>query len=642
MRKRKQHNIMDSEKSSITYKSESENNSENNSEKNSSETHNGETNRENTQKGVNEYQITVSGPQNFIHWIQNHEDKIVEYLNGLYQHFIRPNGENEIENETEKIQLDVYAQMESVVRSTLNNHTIQQLQAQAQEQADLNEKKAILDLHLYYKSDMERLSNDIHSIKEQSHNDIQQLQLQFQNEKRALEEENHSKELLIENLRAENEIQLSQEKLRNLQITTEETNKIAAQYQAQIGAYLDRYQTSQPAVKGNEAENNYENTLNVLFPTCEVRRVSSEAHACDIEMFLDNQKSTENNTLNENNNSINTANNNNVAASNAASSADSILFEIKNYKNNVPKHQVDKFHNDLLRKQKHGIMISVESGIASKKSFQFDFLSASAAIAAGGNGANRSNEKVTVNGVTEGGNEVNKVKVNRQFIALYLPKHQHNQDSLVIAVNLITFLSEWIACNEKLETERMQKEAKEKMLLEGDNDEENGENAEKETLTKFNSTEMDAIKKQVEAITKSYQCAREALENAKKILDEQQLGLLKTLLGFPDNQNSNPEILPTVRTNAQHITQPINQLIANTELTPAQKQILNIMAKDYPKPVKNWSTVGRELLSSERQTLWGVVKNVMAEIGGPNLSTESRIKLIQGKAMRLRAWQNVK
>ena len=77
-----------------------------------------------------------------------------------------------------------------------------------------------------------------------------------------------------------------------------------------------------------------------------------------------------------------------------------ILLEIKSYSRSVPQKEVDKFIRDLSTQQCHGLMISVSSGIT-----------------------HRGNMTVEM--------------VDGQWVALYLPNHKRNEESLRMAIDLI-------------------------------------------------------------------------------------------------------------------------------------------------------------------------------------------------------------
>ena len=78
----------------------------------------------------------------------------------------------------------------------------------------------------------------------------------------------------------------------------------------------------------------------------------------------------------------------------------SILMEIKSYSRSVPQKEVDKFVRDLSTQQCHGVMISVTSGITHKGNMTIEM-------------------------------------VDGQWVALYLPNHKRNEESLRMAIELI-------------------------------------------------------------------------------------------------------------------------------------------------------------------------------------------------------------
>ena len=77
-----------------------------------------------------------------------------------------------------------------------------------------------------------------------------------------------------------------------------------------------------------------------------------------------------------------------------------ILLEIKAYTRNVPHREVNKFERDLSTQQCHGILVSATSGIT-----------------------HRANMTVQL--------------VDNQWVAVFLPHHKRNEDSLRVAIDLI-------------------------------------------------------------------------------------------------------------------------------------------------------------------------------------------------------------
>jgi len=102
--------------------------------------------------------------------------------------------------------------------------------------------------------------------------------------------------------------------------------------------YIGRQENSNQ--KGRMSENELKLTLDDIFPTAVVEKISGEAHTCDIIIKREGK--------------------------------DDILVENKNYKTKVPITEVNKFISDIQNKEKHGIFISQYSSIANKDNFQID------------------------------------------------------------------------------------------------------------------------------------------------------------------------------------------------------------------------------------------------------------------------------
>jgi hypothetical protein len=107
---------------------------------------------------------------------------------------------------------------------------------------------------------------------------------------------------------------------------------------SKFNEYIGRQENSNQ--KGRMSENELKATLDELFPTAIVDKISGEAHTCDIIIKRDEK--------------------------------DDILIENKNYKTKVPVTEVNKFISDTENKEKHGIFISQYSPIANKDNFQID------------------------------------------------------------------------------------------------------------------------------------------------------------------------------------------------------------------------------------------------------------------------------
>lgn len=92
--------------------------------------------------------------------------------------------------------------------------------------------------------------------------------------------------------------------------------------------------------KGKESENKLGITLNQAYPNDVIKDKSNESKACDY--LLERQGKPD------------------------------ILFENKDYQTNVPNEELRKFIRDIEHQNKHGIMLSQNSGIQNKHNFQID------------------------------------------------------------------------------------------------------------------------------------------------------------------------------------------------------------------------------------------------------------------------------
>lgn len=93
-----------------------------------------------------------------------------------------------------------------------------------------------------------------------------------------------------------------------------------------------------------------------------------------------------------------------------------ILLEIKAYTRNVPLREVSKFERDLSTQQCHGVLVSATSGIT-----------------------HRANMTVQL--------------VDNQWVAIYLPHHKRNEESLRVAIDLI-HNGPWTKKNDTTDTDK--------------------------------------------------------------------------------------------------------------------------------------------------------------------------------------------
>ena len=110
------------------------------------------------------------------------------------------------------------------------------------------------------------------------------------------------------------------------------------QNNVELRNFLDKQNNS--TLKGKVSEEKLEHCLNQTFPCGSVVDKSGEPKSCDYLL---------------------------ERADNSA-----ILFENKDYANNVPNEEVKKFIRDIEYQKKDGIMLSQHSGIANKENYQID------------------------------------------------------------------------------------------------------------------------------------------------------------------------------------------------------------------------------------------------------------------------------
>ena len=105
-----------------------------------------------------------------------------------------------------------------------------------------------------------------------------------------------------------------------------------------IDIHLDIYNNNS-SKKGSMSENKIEDILHEMYKTAEIIKTTNKSNSGDFILIRNNI---------------------------------SILFEIKNYKNNVTTEEINKFLKDINNKNMCGIMISINSGICNKNNFQID------------------------------------------------------------------------------------------------------------------------------------------------------------------------------------------------------------------------------------------------------------------------------
>ena len=136
--------------------------------------------------------------------------------------------------------------------------------------------------------------------------------------------------------------------LQVLSMNDERTNKnINKQQETQeqmlnnLNEFLNKYKNNS-SLKGKFSENHLNKIIVQMFPTAEIIDTSKQAHSCDIILKRENKED--------------------------------ILLENKDYADNVSTDEVNKFIGDCEKQQKHGIILSQNTGITSKKNYHIDII----------------------------------------------------------------------------------------------------------------------------------------------------------------------------------------------------------------------------------------------------------------------------
>jgi hypothetical protein len=134
--------------------------------------------------------------------------------------------------------------------------------------------------------------------------------------------------------------------LQQLMMTTRETEVCNRESLQAIHHHFDRQKKS--TLKGIDSETKVEGLLNHTFSDACIENTTGKAKSCDF-MILRHEKPT-------------------------------IMIENKEYSNNVPIVEVEKFIRDIEHHNHSGILISQSSGIARKQNFQIDIHNGSVLI----------------------------------------------------------------------------------------------------------------------------------------------------------------------------------------------------------------------------------------------------------------------
>lgn len=108
-----------------------------------------------------------------------------------------------------------------------------------------------------------------------------------------------------------------------------------------LNDFLNKYKNNS-SLKGKFSENHLNKIIVQMFPTAEIIDTSKLPHSCDIILKRENKED--------------------------------ILLENKDYSDNVSTDEVNKFIGDCEKQQKHGIILSQNTGITSKKNYHIDII----------------------------------------------------------------------------------------------------------------------------------------------------------------------------------------------------------------------------------------------------------------------------
>jgi len=215
-----------------------------------------------------------------------------------------------------------------------------------------------LNKDLQQKDEENELYKKKMKIKEKKLYDEISSSTQLQYSTRLQEQSNIILNLKDENKQQRDEIQQIHDKFRNEERTrvNEERTRmetIVQKHQQDIASLHDKYDNrlnqiskieENSSVKGKKSETEMLNELNMMFPKNEIEDVHNETARGDFIMTNDKNKK--------------------------------FMFENKNYANNVPKKEIEKFKRDMVTNNdiNAGIFMSNASGICKKDDFQVEFI----------------------------------------------------------------------------------------------------------------------------------------------------------------------------------------------------------------------------------------------------------------------------
>ena len=224
-------------------------------------------------------------------------------------------------------------QIKTIIQEKENDPTILKLIREANETWTQKSISTITDLIPKVNG---RVSQDISKlIQEQQQRLIEESNVKFQSFLN--DSQQASQPELLEKMIQDNYETISNKLLNTFQPFFNQES-IFYQNNMELRNFLDKQNNS--TLKGKASEEKLEHCLNQVFPCGSIVNNSGEPKSCDYLL-----ERTENGA---------------------------ILFENKDYANNVPNEEVKKFIRDIEYQKKDGIMLSQHSGITNKDNYQID------------------------------------------------------------------------------------------------------------------------------------------------------------------------------------------------------------------------------------------------------------------------------
>lgn len=128
--------------------------------------------------------------------------------------------------------------------------------------------------------------------------------------------------------------------LNELKDITSGGNNLSTNLSNNVSQLLDKFNNS--CQKGKISENLLSNVLTTIFPSADIQDTSDVDHSCDLRLVRLGRSD--------------------------------ILFENKNYTNNVKTEEVKKFQDDMKKHEQNGIMLSQTAGITNKRDYEIEIV----------------------------------------------------------------------------------------------------------------------------------------------------------------------------------------------------------------------------------------------------------------------------